>query len=98
MSLTTSVQIVLWLGVASLGLWAGVAGRRAGLVGWQLVRSVIAGLVVGMLVLALQVLLRPSNDVSAVEAPGAIVRRNRAGYVFTGGQTERCHLLGPRCF
>jgi hypothetical protein len=34
-SLTTCIQIVLWVGVASLGFWAGLAGRRAGLTGWH---------------------------------------------------------------
>jgi hypothetical protein len=61
LSLTTAVQIILWLGVATLGLFAGIAGRRSGFVGWPLARTVIAGLLVCLLVLALQVLLRPQR-------------------------------------
>jgi hypothetical protein len=59
--LTTSVQVILWFGVASLGFWGGLAGRRAGFSGWQLVLAVMAGLVVGLTVLALQVFLQPGK-------------------------------------
>jgi hypothetical protein len=35
-------------GVLSLGVWGGVAGRRAGLIGWPLVLSIAFGLVRGL--------------------------------------------------
>src|SRR5579871_5275588 len=33
-SLNDSIRATLWVGVASLGLWGGIAGRRSGLTGW----------------------------------------------------------------
>jgi hypothetical protein len=60
-ALTTSVQVILWFGVGSLGFWGGLAGRRAGFSGWHLVLAVVAGLVVGLTVLALQVFLQPGE-------------------------------------
>jgi hypothetical protein len=60
-SLATCIQIVLWLGVASLGFWGGLAGHRAGLTGWHLAIAVLAGVTVGLLVLAIQVLLEPGG-------------------------------------
>jgi hypothetical protein len=35
--------------------------NRAGLTGWSLARTVLFGLIVGLLVLALQVFLQPGN-------------------------------------
>ena len=58
-SLSDCIQVVLWMGLMSLGFWGGVAGRRAGFTGWNLALSVGAGLLVGGIVLGLQVLLRP---------------------------------------
>ena len=60
-SLTTCIQTVLWLGVASLGYWAGLAAHRAGLTGWHLTMAVVAGVIVGLLVLGIQVLLDPGG-------------------------------------
>jgi hypothetical protein len=60
-ALTTSVQVILWFGVGSLGFWGGLAGRRAGFSGWHLVLAVVAGLAVGLTVLALQVFLQPGE-------------------------------------
>ena len=60
-ALTDCIQIIVWVGVASLGFWGGLAGRRAGFTGWQLVLAVLAGLVVGFLVLAIQVFLQPGE-------------------------------------
>ena len=55
MSLTNCIRVILILGVASLGFWGGVAGLRAGFTGRRLVLAVLAGLLVGTLILALQV-------------------------------------------
>ena len=60
-SLGLSIQAVIFLEGASLGFWGLIAGRRAGLAGWPLARTVIFGLIVGLLVLALQVFLQPGH-------------------------------------
>jgi hypothetical protein len=60
-SLSNSIQAIIFLEGASLGFWGFVAGRRAGLTGWPLARTVAFGLIVGLLVLALQVILQPGN-------------------------------------
>jgi len=63
MSLNDSINIVVWIGVGSLGFWGGVAGRRAGLGGLRLASAVLAGLLVGGVILVLQVLLQPGKVV-----------------------------------
>ena len=60
-SLGSSIQVIIFLEGASLGFWGFVAGRRAGLAGWPLARAVVFGLIVGVLVLALQVFLQPGK-------------------------------------
>jgi hypothetical protein len=63
-ALEGSIRIIIWSGAVSLGFWGGLAGRRAGLRGSRLVLAVIAGLIVGGVVLVLQVLLQPGKAVS----------------------------------
>jgi hypothetical protein len=63
LSLGDCIQAVLWVGLISLGFWGGVAGRSTGLTGWHLALSVVAGLLVGGIVLGLQVLLKPGTAV-----------------------------------
>jgi hypothetical protein len=63
-SISEAIRSVLVLGTVSLGFWGGVAGRRAGLRGWRLVRAVMAGLLIGVLILALQVFLQPGKAAS----------------------------------
>jgi hypothetical protein len=63
-SLTACIQIILWAGVASLGFWGGLAGHRAGLIGWRLALFVLAGFLVGALILAIQVLLQPGKAIT----------------------------------
>lgn len=58
-SLTRSIQVMLYLGVASLGFWGALAGHRAGRTGWRLVLSGVAGLAIGLIVLAVQIALKP---------------------------------------
>ena len=60
-SLGSSIQAVIFLEGASLGFWGFEAGRRAGLTGWPLARTVAMGLIVGLVVLALQVFLQPGH-------------------------------------
>jgi hypothetical protein len=63
-SLTDGIRITLWLGTPSLGYWRFVAGRRAGFVGWRMVMVVIAGLLIGVVVLLIQVFLQPGKAIS----------------------------------
>ena len=58
-SLQDATRALPTLGAISLGFFGGVAGRRAGFTGWHLVLAVLAGLMVGALILALQVILQP---------------------------------------
>ena len=60
-SLGSAIQVIIFVEGASLGFWGFVAGRRAGLSGWPLARTVVAGLIVGLLVLALQLFLEPGH-------------------------------------
>jgi hypothetical protein len=59
--MVSSIQVIIFLEGASLGFWGFVAGRRAGLSGWPLARTVAGGLIVGLLVLALQLFLEPGH-------------------------------------
>ena len=60
-SLTDSIQVIVWCGTATLGYWGYVAGRRAGFVGWRLVMVVLLGLLIGIVILLIQVLLQPGK-------------------------------------
>ena len=61
-SFSRTIHVIVLSGVVSLGVWGGVAGRRAGLTGWGLIVSVLYGLMLGGLVLVLQALLQPGDD------------------------------------
>jgi hypothetical protein len=63
-SMVDAIRYLLVLGTGSLGYWSGRAGRRAGLTGWRLARAVLAGLVIGALILGMYVLLQPGKAVS----------------------------------
>jgi hypothetical protein len=63
-SLNDSIRVTLWAGVASLGCWGFVAGRRAGFVRWRLVGVVLLGLLIGVVVLLIQVFLQPGKALS----------------------------------
>lgn len=54
-----SVAAMIWFAALSLGFWGWFAGRRAGLRGGRLLASTLGGLLVGLVVIALQVLLKP---------------------------------------
>jgi len=56
------IQVIILVGVASLGVWGGVAGHRAGLTGWGLVASMAYGLLLGGVILALQAFLQPGQE------------------------------------
>jgi hypothetical protein len=75
-TLSQSIRVTIWTGAASLGWWGFVAGRRAGLAGWRLGLAVLAGLVVGGVVLLIQVSLQPGKAVNGGVALGSIGRCN----------------------
>jgi hypothetical protein len=56
------IQVIVLVGVLSLGFWGAVAGRRAGLTGWSLIGSTLVGLGLGCVILVLQALLQPGHD------------------------------------
>jgi hypothetical protein len=58
---TEIIQVIVGVGVLSLGFWGGVAGKRAHLTGWSFVLSVAYGLLMGSVILALQAFLRPGE-------------------------------------
>ena len=60
-SYTRIIQVIVLAGMLSLGVWGGVAGRRAGLTGWALVLSIASGLLLGGIILVLQALLQPGQ-------------------------------------
>jgi hypothetical protein len=62
-TLTDSVQVVIWLEAISLSFWAGLAAWYAGLRGRSLALSVLGGLLVSATVLLLQVFLQPGKPV-----------------------------------
>ena len=70
-SLDGSVRVVIWTSAASLGLWGGIAARRAGLGGRGIALGVMAGFAAGGVVLLVQVFLQPgtaiSNGVAAIQ-------------------------------
>lgn len=74
-ALGDSIQVVIWLGAASLGFWGGLAGIEAGLRGYGLALAIAIGFLVGGLVLILRVILQPgkvvSNGVAATSSPRA---------------------------
>jgi len=61
-SYTRSINVIVLIGVISLGLWGAVAGRRAGLTGLSLVPATAAGLAVGCVILVLQAMLQPGSN------------------------------------
>jgi hypothetical protein len=58
-SYSRTIQVIVLVGVLSLGFWGGLAGRRAGLKGGALLLSIAYGLLVGGVVLVLQAVLQP---------------------------------------
>ena len=61
-SYTRIIQVIVLTGVLSLGVWGGVAGRRAGVTGWALVVPIAYGLLLGSIILVLQALLQPGHQ------------------------------------
>ena len=55
----STIAVLLWTGVATLVLLSLVAGWRAGIRGWRLGVAGFSGGLVGLIVISLQVLLKP---------------------------------------
>lgn len=74
LGLSDTIQVLIWVGPASLGFWAGVAARRAGVRSRGVALAVITGLAVGGAVLVLQIFLQPgktvSNGVAGIQPAG----------------------------
>jgi hypothetical protein len=62
-SVSRGIRVVVWLEALSLAFWAGLAAYRAGLRGRSLVLAVLAGLIVSIAVLTLQLILAPGKAV-----------------------------------
>ena len=62
LSYTRIIQVIVVTGVLSLGVWGGVAGRRAGVTGWPLLVPITYGLFVGGIILIVQALLQPGHE------------------------------------
>ena len=61
-SYTRIIQVIVLTGVLSLGVWGGVAGRRAWVTGWALALPIAYGLLLGGIILVLQALLQPGHQ------------------------------------
>jgi hypothetical protein len=61
LSLSDSIQVIIWLEALSLSFWTGLAAHRAGVRGRSLAMAVVAGLLISSIVLALLVILEPGK-------------------------------------
>jgi hypothetical protein len=71
-SLEDSVRVVIWMEALSLSFWTGLAAWLVGLRGRAVVLAVLAGLVVGGVVVGLQVMLQPGRAVEGGVAAGSV--------------------------
>jgi len=55
----STITVLVWTGVATLMVLAGAAAARAGYRGWRLGVAAIVGAGIGLLVVSLQILLKP---------------------------------------
>jgi hypothetical protein len=55
----TSISIILWTSLATLVVLSAVAAHRAGLQGWRRLITALSGGVLGLIVISLQVVLKP---------------------------------------
>jgi hypothetical protein len=69
-SISHSIRVIIWIEGLSIGFWAGVSARRAGFGGRGVTLAVVAGFVVGAIVLLLQVVLQPGKAVQGGVADG----------------------------
>ncbi len=55
----STIALLMWTGVVTLIGLAALAGRRAGLRGWAWVLAALSGGLVGLIVISLQIILKP---------------------------------------
>lgn len=55
----STITVLLWTGVVTLIALAGFAGRQAGVRGWRLLVAALSGGIVGLIVISLQIVLKP---------------------------------------
>jgi hypothetical protein len=91
-SLSDAVRTVIWLEALSLGFWAGLAAHYAGFHGRSLALAVLAGLVLSVLVLGLEVLLEPGK---ADQNPSAATHE-RGGRTFPVAYSRSTRTSTPR--
>ena len=60
-ALTYTIRIIIWLEALSLSFWAGLAAWYAGLRGRWLGLSILAGLLISVMALLLQIILQPGK-------------------------------------
>ena len=60
-SIANGIRIVIWVEALSITFWAGLAARRAGFRGRSFAFAVLGGLLVSVIVLALQVVIQPGT-------------------------------------
>jgi hypothetical protein len=70
-SISDAIRVIIWVEALSIGFWAGVSARRAGFAWRGTALAVVAGVVVGGLVLLLQVVLQPGKASQGGVADGA---------------------------
>jgi hypothetical protein len=80
-SLHDSVRAVIWMETLSLAFWTGLAAWLVGMRGRPVVLAVLAGVLVGIVILALQVMLQPGRAVEGGVASGAIHALIESGVV-----------------
>jgi hypothetical protein len=70
LSVSDAIRVIIWVESLSIGFWAGMSARRAGYAGRGVALAVVAGLVVGGIVLLLQVVLQPGKAAESGVAAG----------------------------
>jgi hypothetical protein len=78
-SLGNAIRAIIWIEALSIGCWAGLAARRAGLQGSSLAIAVLAGLIVSGIVPTFQVSLQPRKAVNGGVASGKTMVVEPAG-------------------
>jgi hypothetical protein len=71
-SIADAIRVVIWLEALSITFWAGLAAQRAGFRGRSFAFAVLGGLIVSVIVLALQVVIQPGTAAEGGTVVGEI--------------------------